>query len=121
MGSTCKGMVRFAEYVKEYGDMIHIFSVIDLDNIPQAVQTKVTFFLLRALEGFIPRKFPVTIKDCIRMEMEGLPLYTQLFFWSMVKSIEECTILGGALELKSNLRRLIANVAKRPRVAAKCF
>ena len=40
------------------------------------------------------------------LEMNGLPVYTTMFFWSMVKSATDCNNLGGAIIMAGCLLRL---------------
>ena len=107
VGLAGNGAVRLAEYFKKFGAACPpIFSIIDIDNLPEVVQSELTKRMLTAISGFIPSVFPTTIEDAIRMDMTGLSVFLQLFFWSMVHTRELCTRLGGAMNLVSCLRRL---------------
>ena len=107
VGLAGNGAVRLAEYVKKLGAACPpVFSIIDIDNLPEVVQSELTKRMLTAISGFIPSVFPTTIEDAIRMDMTGLSVFLQLFFWSMVHTRERCTRLGGAMNLVSCLRRL---------------
>jgi hypothetical protein len=66
VGLAGNGAVRLAEYVKKLGAACPpIFSIIDIDNLPEVVQSELTKRMLTAISGFIPSVFPTTIEDAI--------------------------------------------------------
>jgi len=63
--------------------------------------------VIKGLERFLPAKLPTTVYEALLVEMFGLPIATVHYFWSVVKTTEECPIIGGAIHIQSFLRHLL--------------
>jgi hypothetical protein len=64
--------------------------MMDLDNLSEDVQKELVPKKLDAMSRFVPAAFPVTINDLLESEKGGLPVFSQLLFWSMLKDGVEC-------------------------------
>ncbi len=113
IGSCGNGQYRWNKYNGNEKDdpftesePLEIRSVVDLDNLTEDVQKELIPRMLKAMSQFVPATFPTTINDLLELDQRGLPVFTQLLFWSMVKDRVECKRLGGAIGLQSCLRRL---------------
>ena len=54
VGLAGNGAVRLAEYFKKFGAACPpIFSIIDIDNLPEVVQSELTKRMLTAISGFL--------------------------------------------------------------------
>ena len=111
-GHTGEGIERVAWYVDKYGAsaLLTIVSVIDFENIPEGIQREVARRIQEGLLQFLPPELPTTHTEALLAEMYGLPISTIHFFWAVVKSINDCPIIGGAMEIQSFLRRLLLNL-----------
>ena len=67
VGLAGNGAVRLAEYVKKLGAACPpIFSIIDIDNLSEVVQSELTKRMLTAISGFIPSVFPSPLPHNVR-------------------------------------------------------
>ena len=106
VGCTGNGKERLEYYWKEFKDgiMPTIISLLNINAIPIYVQKLVTAAILQGLVPFLPSELPETIADATRLEMNGLPVHTIMFFWAMVKSYDDN--FGGAIIMAGCLLRL---------------
>jgi len=117
IGNTGNGGYRTKKYNEQFEKSgidvdPSLMSCMDIESLPVHLQTKLTELILDGLERFVPEEIPdtCTFEQALEMEMKGLPIMTQLTFWSMIKSLAECKMLGGAIELQSFLKRLYLNI-----------
>jgi len=108
LGLAGVGKERKVEYVNKYPNAIlTLISCIDIDNLKRDVQVEVVRRIREGLARFLPQELPTTHLEALLVEMFGLPIATTHFFWAVVKSIEECPVMGGAIEIQSFLRRIV--------------
>ena len=117
IGHTGNGLERLKEYIKQLREQgiigpneePTIVSCIDVENIPEDIQRESARLHLEGLAKFLPDELPTTEYEALLVEMFGLPLPAVYYIWSLVKSIDECPIYGGAIEIQSYWRRFELN------------
>jgi len=112
-GLTGDGVERTLEYIKQIGeDAFTLISCIDIDNLPEDIQRELVRRIREGLARFLPTNLPTTHMEALLAEMFGLPISTIHFFWAVVKSTDECSIIGGAVEIQSFLKRIVLPVCE---------
>jgi hypothetical protein len=117
IGHTGEGLERLKEYIKQLreegiigpNDTPTIFSCIDVENIPVEVQRESAKRHLEGLKRFLPDELPTTEYESLLLQMLGLPIPAIYYIWSVVKSVDECLIYGGGIEIQSFWRRFELN------------
>ena len=107
VGMTGVGSFRLLHYnayfIERDLDLPDIFSMIDVGNLPADVQTTLVEMMLAKVKQFAPAKLPTKIGEAVDMDAKGLPIFTQYFLYTLVNSLDECTVFGGGIEMKSFL------------------
>ena len=87
-----------------YPAHLHIFSTMDIDNLPIGFQRMWTAQMIEKMRPFTFKTAPpITMLDAIEEDMNGLPIATKYLLWSIVKEYDECNILGGGKEINGIL------------------
>ena len=85
-------------------------SLIDVDNIPVPVQRELVRRVLVIAAKYMCKEYPTTHRKLFACDMQGLSVPTQIFFRSIVKSSEECSVVGGGVAVWGFLRRAVINM-----------
>ena len=113
-GNATKETKRIRFYEKDYKAMLKtlptISSILDIDNMDPQLQVEVCDLLLKKIGvPFRCKSLPVTFADALELDMEGLPLPMQIALWGLTKSLDECSHLGGSIDVMGNLISFVHN------------
>ena len=113
-GNATKETKRIRFYEKDYKAMLEtlptISSILNIDNMDPQLQLDVVDLLLNKIGVPLRCKFlPVTFADALELDKEGLPLPMQIALWGLTKSLDDCSHLGGAIDVMGNLINFVHN------------
>jgi hypothetical protein len=102
IGETSDGIMREKYYEKEFTTQPFdpkLISLIDLDKIDVRTQRMLVEHILELAKLFSPTEYPTTLRDALKNDRIGLPIYFQIRLRSLVKSAEDCKHCGGSIDV----------------------
>ncbi|EJK61090.1 hypothetical protein THAOC_18472, partial [Thalassiosira oceanica] len=91
----------------EFENQSAFVSAIDYDNLPVEAEAKAIETLLEGIKKLTFDEHPETVRQCVMLELYGIPIGTQFIFWSLIKEHGECLRRGGAIHVQGWLKRVL--------------